>query len=98
VAQVGANNIYGPSFRVEQPNALLEQARALAIEDAKARATHMARVAGKTVGELVSISENFAGQPTMIDGMGAPAAGGPVPIQPGEQRLSVAVQVTFELR
>jgi uncharacterized protein YggE len=98
VAQAGANNIYGPSFRVSEPKALLEEARAQAIEDAKARAAHMARVSGRSVGDVVAINENVAGQPMMMDGMAAPAAAGAVPVQPGEQRLGVDLQVTFELR
>ena len=102
VVQAGANSIYGVSFSVEDPKALREQARAAAIEDAKAHAAQLAQVAGASLGEVLVITENIGSQPPVPLAMAArdavAEAGAPVPVQPGEQTFSADVQVTFELR
>src|SRR5262245_992748 len=100
VVQAGANNIMGLSFSVEDPQALLEQARAKAIQDAKGRATQLAGAGGAAVGEVLVITENVGAQPVpMPMAARAEAAGSaPVPVQPGEQSFGVDVQVTFALK
>jgi uncharacterized protein YggE len=101
VVQAGANNIYGVSFSVDDPQALLEQARQRAMQDAKARATQLASAGGAAVGDVLVISENVGSQPPvplpMMD-RAAAAQAPAVPVQPGEQSFSVDVQATFALR
>lgn len=100
VVQAGANSVYGVSFSVESPSALLDQAREQAMQDAKARAGKLAGAGGASIGEVLVINENVNAQPPIIMAAGradvaeAPAA----PVQPGEQSFSVEVQVTFGLR
>jgi uncharacterized protein YggE len=101
VVQAGANNIYGISFSVENPEALLEQARKAAIENAKTRATQLAGASGAAVGDVLVISENIGAQPIPMPMMAraeGAVAGQAAPVQPGEQSFSVDVQVTFGLK
>ena len=100
VVQAGANSVNGVSFSVDDPNALLGQAREQAIQDAKARAELLAKASGATVGEVLVITENVGSQPPMPLMAAAPAAADSraVPVQPGEQSFSIDVQVTFALR
>ena len=101
VVQAGANSVYGVSFSVENPEALLDQARKAAVENAKARATQLAGASGAAIGDVLVISENVAAQPIpmpMAARAEAAAAGQAAPVQPGEQSFSVDVQVTFALK
>jgi uncharacterized protein YggE len=101
VVQSGANSVYGISFGMENPEALLDQARKSAIENAKARATQLAGASGLTIGDVLVISENIGAQPipmTMAARAEGAADGQAAPVQPGEQSFSVDVQVTFGLK
>lgn len=100
VVQVGANSIGGISFSVEDPQKLLEQARAQAIQDAQARAAQLAAASRASVGEVLVISENIGSAPVPMPMMAEAQAARDmaVPVQPGEQSFSVEVQVTFALR
>jgi uncharacterized protein YggE len=101
VVQAGANSIYGISFSVENPEALLDQARKAAIENAKARATQLAGASGASIGDVLLISENIGAQPIPMP-LAARAEGAAgaqaVPVQPGEQTFNIDVQVTFGLK
>lgn len=96
----GANNIYGISFRVDDTTKLQADARTEAIADAKARAESLAKLAGVTLGEVVSVSEVIGSSVPMYDtpraamGLG----GGGAPVQPGELEVSMSVQVTFAIK
>jgi hypothetical protein len=101
VVQVGANRIYGMTFSVDDPSALLEQARNEAIANARSRAEAMAQANGLSVGEVLIITENIGSPSPMSLGRGgSPAAeqAAAVPVQAGEQVFNASVQVTFELK
>ncbi|HEX5689656.1 MAG TPA: SIMPL domain-containing protein [Roseiflexaceae bacterium] len=101
VVQAGANSINGVTFSVDDPKALLNQAREQAMQDAKAQAETLAKAGGAAVGDVLIISENIGSQPPMPLMMAAPAAADQskaVPVQAGEQSFTVQVQVTFGLR
>lgn len=57
-AQQGAENVYGPSFEIEDPDGLQEEARLAAIADAKEKAKRLAENLGVKLGDVVSFSEN----------------------------------------
>nr|WP_299595240.1 SIMPL domain-containing protein [Sphingomonas bacterium] len=100
VAQ-GANQINGPSFALDKPEAALDEARLQAIAAARARATLYARAAGMTVRRIVSISEAGGGAPQppmMVMAMRAKSEGADTPVQAGEQKITVSVAVSFELQ
>lgn len=100
VVQVGANRIYGISFSVEDPSALIAQARDQALNEARAKATQLAQGSNASVGQVLVITENIGATPVPMPAMArSEAAQGAanVPVQTGEQSFSAQVQVTFEL-
>ena len=69
----------------------------MAFEDAKFKAGNLARLAGKKVGEVVSISENIgvpSGAPMMID----PVTGLPIKVEKAIKTIESNIIVTFKLR
>ena len=99
VAQ-GANQINGPSFGIDQPEAALEEARLAAVKKAQAQAQTYARALGLQVKRIVSISEGGAGQPGPMPVMRMMAAAPmekDTAISPGESSVSVSVEMVFEL-
>lgn len=99
VAQ-GANQIQGPSFSVDKPEAALDEARASAVRIARERANLYAASAGLRVKRILAISEQAAGsQPPMPMPMMAMRAqkAEDTAIEAGEQELRVTLNVSFEL-
>jgi uncharacterized protein YggE len=100
VAQ-GANQLSGPMLEIDRPEAALDEARTAAIAIAQARAELYARALGMRVRRVLSVSE--AGVPSMpyprpmAVGRAVAADQANANIDPGEQRLSVALTVSFEL-
>jgi uncharacterized protein len=99
VAQ-GANQINGPMLEIDRPEAALDEARTAAIANARTRAELYARSLGMSVVRVLSVSE--AGMPAMPYmrqmAVGRAASMDVANIEPGEQRLSVGLTVSFELR
>ena len=96
----GANQINGPVFSVEKADAVLDEARVAAVKAARARADLYAQAAGLRVKRIISISEsqNYAPPPYPMAMMAARAEkAADTAIEPGEQKLSVSVAVSFEL-
>ncbi|MEO6811188.1 MAG: SIMPL domain-containing protein [Isosphaeraceae bacterium] len=102
VVKAGANQMHGISFRIDETEKLLDQARVKAMADAKRKAELLAGEAGVVVGKPLSIQEGGASppprpvRPMMM--MRAMAADSAVPVAAGEQELSVTVQVVYELK
>jgi uncharacterized protein len=92
----GANVATGISFAISDPSKLLDQARAEAIADAKRKAEIYAKAAGVMLGKPLSISEGHVARArtTMMAKRDAAAA---MPIQPGEEKIGITVQVSYEL-
>lgn len=96
----GANQINGPVFSVENADTALDEARVAAVKTARARADLYAQAAGLKVKRIISISEsqNYAPPPYPMAMMSARAEKvADTAIEPGEQKLSVNVSVSFEL-
>ncbi|PKN88171.1 MAG: hypothetical protein CVU46_01845 [Chloroflexi bacterium HGW-Chloroflexi-8] len=71
VVKGGANQINGISFDVQDRKTAETEARRLAIENAKERATEIANAAGVELGELMNINVNSSGTVTpMYDAKG----------------------------
>ena len=99
VAQ-GANQINGPMLTIDKPEAALDEARTKALANARARAELYARATGKTVGRILAISEGGSNPVMMmrreaVQNMGSAADTNM--IEPGEQVLSIALTVSYEL-
>ena len=96
----GANQIDGPMFMIERPEEGLDEARQLALRNARARADLYARALGMRVKRILSVSEAGMGymppQPVMMRAMDAAQAAS-TQIVPGEQTLATSLTVSFEL-
>jgi len=98
---VGANQINGPSFGVDKPEAALDEARTAAIAKARARADLYARAAGLSVKRILTISEAGGYSPPpqpMVMMRSMEKAQADTAIEAGEQKLAVSVTVSFELQ
>ena len=96
----GANQINGPSLTIDKPETALDEARAQAIANGRARAEFYARTLGKRVVRLVSVSEGGGNYPAppMPMMMEARAQSADTKIVPGEQKLQVTLSMVFELQ
>jgi uncharacterized protein YggE len=97
---LGANEISGPFFGMEHPEAALDEARQKAMKTAMARAKLYADAAGLKVARVSSISEarmpSYEARPMMR--AAAPAAmKADTPVAPGEVSAEITLQVAFEL-
>ena len=100
VAQ-GANQINGPTMTIEQPQAALDEARAAAVANGRARAELYARALGKRVARVISISESgshYPPPPMPMAERGMAMAQADTKIEPGEQKLQVNLSMVFELQ
>jgi hypothetical protein len=97
---VGANQINGPNFRVEDSESALDEARVAAVKTGRSRAQLYAGAAGLKVKRIVSITESGGfdpgPRPMMMMKASMDAAPAP-PVAPGEVALTVNVTMTFEL-
>jgi uncharacterized protein len=95
----GANSIYGVGFGHNDPGAILDKARPLAVADAMRKAEIYAAAGGARIGRLMALTEEGGFQPPVAFSRayaaGAPA---PTPIEAGEDRLTVMVTARFELK
>lgn len=95
----GANEIGGINFIVTQASNALDEARSRAIADARRKAEIYAKAAGVTLGEPISITEEGASPPVFRGKMAAPmAVNAPTPVAPGEELLSITVNVTWAIK
>ena len=100
LVEARANQVNGPSFQMDDPDAASDEARLAAIKKARARAELYARAAGLRVGRILSISETGGynpGPPVVFARMAAESAGAPSPVAAGEIQLNANVTVLFEL-
>ena len=103
---VGANEVNGPNFTLDEPRAAQDEARVEAIGVGRQRAELYARAAGMRVARIISISESggyYPVQEIVVTGSrvggfaGAPPPPPPAPIAPGELQIGVNVSMQFEL-
>lgn len=92
------NNI---RFGLEDNQKAIEDARGLAMADAKRKAEQLASAGGVNLGKPISISEVNVGSPELFyDGKvaaGVPATGGATPIEPGTGKVTVNVTVRYAI-
>jgi uncharacterized protein len=97
----GANEVGGINFIVSQASKALDEARAKAVADARRKAEIYAKAAGVTLGEPLAITEEGAAPPVVFRSkMAAPMAAGnaPTPVAPGEELLSITVNVSWAIK
>lgn len=93
----GVNQINGPTLEIARPETALDEARTRAIAIARARADLYARALGMRVRRILSVSEPGAMPIRPMAEMRLQAADASTQIAPGEQTLSVTLNVSFEL-
>lgn len=97
----GANRINGIRFEVEDRAGAIEQARERAVENARAKAEHLAQLTGMNLGAPLSIQERSPSLPAAgYDGAAAieqemAEADTAAPIQPGESTITVSVNIVY---
>jgi uncharacterized protein YggE len=95
-------NISGPDFVVDNDESITDEARAAAINDAKERASELAKQLGVHLGGVVSYSENGAVPYPMYKSMSVAAGYAEDQAAPtlptGEQEQTVNVSITYEIR
>jgi uncharacterized protein YggE len=100
VIEAGANAISGMSFAVENPEALVEQARQQALEDAQGKAERMAEALGTALERPILVAEVSGDYPILADrggGGAAPVEVAAPAISPGAFSVSVSVQVVYKI-
>jgi len=103
LVQQGANQIGGPTFRLDRPDEALDAARVEALRKARGRADLYAKAAGLRVGRILQISEGGGFVPPpypvpMARAEAAMAKDAGTPVAPGEVQLAATVNVVFELQ
>ncbi len=95
----GANNISGPAFSIGDPAPARAEAIDEAVADARKSAEAMAEAAGKSVGEVLSMSSSDVGMvaAAMYSQADMSGAARDVPIEPGQLDITANVVVVFEL-
>ena len=94
----GANDIGNISFEVTQASKLLDDAREQAVVDARRKAEIYARATGVTLGVPLSVSEGGAPMPLFKGRMAAAPMAAPAAVAPGEETLSVTVNVSWAIK
>ena len=98
----GSNQINGISFSISKPDAAMDEARKLAVQDAKRKAELYTAATTTTLGNIISIAEGGpVFQPPMQVQMSArkmSADAANVPISQGEQVISIDVNISWEIK
>ena len=98
----GANNVFGPSFMLDDLTPTQAAARAAAFKHGQALAQEYARMAGYTGVRLLEVSENVQGSGGMPPPPPAPLAfraerDSSTPIEPGEVGTVATLTVKYEM-
>lgn len=105
VGENGATNVSSLMFTIDDPNSISEEARSLAISDAKAKAEVLADSLGVSLGRIVDFNDNtYNPWPYAVRNAGgsfavSEDAAMPSPTIPtGENKVTSNVTITYEIR
>ena len=94
----GANAMYGVAFGESNVSELLDKARPLAVADARRKAEIYAAAGGARLGRLMGLTDQASPQPSFVGRAYVTAAkAAPMPIEAGQDKLSVSVSTRWEL-
>lgn len=102
IGSKGITNVSGLSFTIDDPTKLEEEARSIAISDAKNKADKLVNDLGVKLGRVVSFSEDsgYYPEPYYMDmnakGMGDSAVAPGMPT--GENKVKRTVYITYEIK
>ena len=99
----GATGLSNISFTVDDPDKILDEARAKAIKDAREKAKLLSRELGVRLVRVVSFYDNTGGgpMPYYAEGLGSDMVktSAPAPTIPiGENKVNVSVTIVYEIR
>ena len=98
----GVSDMSGPQFGFEDDTAIAREARALAIDDAKAEAKALAKSLGVRLVRIASFSENGGAYPLYARAemaTGAMDVKSTAPALPvGDQKVSSSVTIVYEIK
>ena len=102
VAAVGNDlELSGVSLTLSDDSSQLRAARVAAMTDARSRGAQWASQTGRSLGPILAVSEIVNSQPSgssCTGGCGAGGAGGGVPLEAGQNTVSVNITVEFQLK
>lgn len=104
IGALGISEINGPDFSVEKEDQLKEQARKIAIDDAKTKAETLAKDLGIHLVRIVNFSENgnypmpMYGKATMMADSAAGGVSATPTLPTGESKITSTVTITYEIR
>ena len=102
IGGIGVSDMNGPNFSVEDEDQLKEQARKMAIDDAKDKANALSKDLGVSLIRIVNFSENGNYPMPMYlkaDSMMGAESSAPAPSLPaGENKITSNVTITYEIR
>lgn len=93
----GANNIYGPSFRIENTTDTEKTLYNSAMADAKEKAGLIANSSGRKLGKVINVVEGGSGNYSPIYKTLSSGDGG-AELSPGTSTISKTLTVTFEFK
>lgn len=99
---LGINQIGDIQFSIENPDEIKAQAGAIAMQNAKDKATALARQAGVSLGGIITFSESDASGYPMpyymkAEGLGMGGGGASPQIEQGSQEVRVISNIIFEI-
>ena len=98
----GANQVGSLTFSVDDPKKAKEEARAMAIKDAREKANNLSKNLGMSLKKIVSYGESGGGGPQPIYAQadfGFGKGGSfPVPAPSGENEIIIIVNLTYEIK
>lgn len=101
-SKAGANQVNNLSFDASNMNDLKQQARILAIADAKEKSVSLANTAGVKLRKITGWYENFINPVPMYDygkgGMGAGGAVANAQIPSGSREVQIEIGVTYNIK
>lgn len=103
IGQLGANQVNGVNFTIDDPSSLKQEARRKALEDARSKANELAKALGVDIARVITFSESGATPPSPMpfyraEGMAVSAAPIAPDIQTGSLDVTSHVSVTYEIR
>ncbi len=104
LGDTGVTNISSLEFTIDDEDTLKADARTKAIADARAKAEKLASDLGVSLGRVVNFNENNDAYPVFyeksmgVGGSDAAATPPSVPLQKGQNKITVNVDVTYRIR
>jgi len=103
--ELGANQVGGVNFTVDEPETLNQEARVKALKNAQEKAEALASVAGVKLGRVINFQESFGGgypQPMyyakdVAQGMGGANVESAPSVQAGSTEVMANVTITYQL-